>query len=336
MSDRRPELFRGLIERADRTVLTTHMNPDGDAIGSEMAMARFLRAAGLGVSIVNTDPTPENFRFLEDETVGAEVYDPAVHDPLLRSVGLVMLLDNSAPDRLGRMEPVVRSLSSKVLCVDHHATQGTPWAHNLIDESACATSVIVFDLMTASGHRPDVRTAEAIYAGLSTDTGFFRFGSTTPEAHLIAAELLRIGVEPARTYREVFERNSPAYTRLLGQALAGLRLEGDGAIVSVRITRAMEASCDAAGVDTSEMATSLLAIDGIRVALLFRELAGGRVKVSLRSKGALDVYHLAVEFGGGGHRNASGIVREGPLDEVAEAVVRRAREMLTGGTASPA
>jgi phosphoesterase RecJ-like protein len=226
------------------------------------------------------------------------------------------------------MEKAILSVAGKVLCIDHHPTQGTPWAHNILDVQASATAAMIYDLTTGAGYRPDLPAAEALYAGLSTDTGFFRFNSTRVRAHEIAAELIRAGVEPAKCFREVYEKNSPAWTRLLGRALAGLRLDAGGGIVSVRITRAEEIECGADGADTSEMATSLLAIEGVRIALLFRELPGGRVKVSLRSKGDLDVYRLALEFGGGGHRNASGIVTDGRLDTVAETVIGRAAGLL--------
>jgi phosphoesterase RecJ-like protein len=328
MNDSQIDLFRDLIGRNGRFAITTHMNPDGDAIGSEIAMARFLASRGATFRIVNQEPTPGNLTYLEEGLFRVEDYDPARHDPVFDRTDLILLLDNSAPDRLGRMEDLLRRLASKVFCIDHHATAGTPWSHNILDEKTCATSVMVFDLTRAMGFLPDRDAAEAIYAGLSTDTGFFRFNSTSPRAHEIAADLLRAGVQPARAYQEVFERNSPAYTKLLGQALAGLRLDANGALVSTKITRAMEVACEADGVDTSEMTTPLLAVDGVRIALLFREMHSGRVKVSLRSKGNVDVYRLATEFGGGGHRNASGIVTAGTVDEVAEKVIARAKAVL--------
>ncbi len=323
-----PRLLRELLETSRRIVVTTHVNPDGDAIGSEIALARYLAVLGRPARIVNADPTPLNLRFLEDPEFRAEVYDPPSHDPIVAEADLVVLLDNSAPDRLGRMETVVRAAAARTLCIDHHPTRGTVWAHNVLEDRASATAAMVYRLMQALGLSPDARTAEALYTGLATDTGFFRFNSTTPAAHAIAGELLRAGVEPARSYGEVYERNSPAYTRLLGMALTGLRFDAGGAIVSVRITREMERACGSERVDTSEMTTPLLAVDGVRVALLFRELEGGRVKVSLRSKGEVDVYGLAAEFGGGGHRNASGIVTSGPLDDVVANVIERATKLL--------
>ncbi len=329
-------LFLRLVGSGRRFVLTTHMNPDGDAIGSEVGLARLLAATGREVRIVNQEPTPRNLAYLQDLGPSIETYDPGEHDAALPAADLVILLDNSAPDRLGRMEPVIRSLASKVLCIDHHPTPGTLWAHDILDEQASATAAMVYELSTAAGYRLDLGTAEALYAGLSTDTGFYRFNSTRARAHEIAAELLKVGIEPARCFREVYEKNSPAWTRLLGRALAGLSLDAGGGIVSVRITHAMESECGADGADTSEMTTPLLAIDGVRIALLFRELPEGRIKVSLRSKGDLDVLRLAAEFGGGGHRNASGIVTVGRLDEIADTVIARAAGLLAASPGSPA
>jgi len=327
------ELFRGLCEKAQTFVLTTHVQPDGDAIGSQYGLSRFLLSRGKQVRIGNRDPTSEQLRFVE-EAAGppVEIYDPGVHDPVIRDADLVILLDNSAPDRLGRMEPIMRSVAEKTLCIDHHPSRGTPWTHLILNEATCATAVMVYELISAWGWTPDAPAAEAIFVGLATDTGFFRFNSTNAEAYDVAAEMYRIGVDPARIYRAIYERNSLAYTRLLGHVLVNVTLEAGGAIALVKITRELIERLDADDVDTSEITTALLAMDGVTIALLFRELKGGKIKISLRSKGVLDVHLLATEFGGGGHRNASGIVLEGDLDEVVRKITGRTTELLHGGT----
>jgi phosphoesterase RecJ-like protein len=324
------ERFRESIRGATRITLTTHLNPDGDALGSQFSLAAFLRAEGKRVRIVNDDPTPEMLRFIEDPAQPAECYDPGVHDPSLGDADLVILVDNSAPDRLGRMEATMLALASRTLCIDHHPSRGTPWSRHILDEQACATAVIIFELLRGTGFRLDRRAAEALYVGLATDTGYFRFGSTNAHGHTVAAELLRAGAEHARVYEAIYERNTEAFTRLLGHALAGMELAAAGAVATVRIDRDRVRRLAAEDVDTSEIATALLATDGVRVALLFRELDERRVKVSLRSKGALDVHRLACEFGGGGHRNASGIVMTGELDAVVRTVTGRTVELLAG------
>ena len=328
------DLFREIVENNGSFVLTTHMNPDGDAIGSEIGLARFLIGRGKQVRIINQDPTPYALGFLERDTMEAEVYDPTTHDGILGSVDRIVLLDNSAPDRLGRLEAVMRQAADRVLCIDHHPTSGTPWNDNILDEESCATAAIVYDLLVRSGAELDLRTAEALFAGIATDTGFFRFNSTTPRAYEIAGELMRAGARPAQCFRQVYERNSAAYTRLLGLALSDLRLDADGAVASIRIQQSMVDATQTGDEDTSEMTTALLAIDGVRIAILFRETDDNHVKVSLRSKGSLDVRVLATEFGGGGHRNASGIVMQGHFDEVIERVLERATTLAGSGSGS--
>jgi phosphoesterase RecJ-like protein len=324
--------FQALVLRARVYVLVTHVNPDGDAIGSQVGLGRYLQALGFEVRIVNQDPTPAELRFLEFDGPFAEGYDPSRHDGLLDASDAIVLVDNSAPDRLGRMESPVRARASKSFCIDHHPTRKTPWAGNVIDTSASATAVIVHELIRDRGGMPDRAAADALYAGLATDTGFFRFSSTSPRAFRIAAELLEAGADPTRCFREVYERNSPAYTRLLGRALSGLTLSANGAVASVAVTLGMIDACGAGGVDTSEVTTPVLAVDGVRIAILFRELPAGKVKVSLRSKGELDVQRMASEFGGGGHRNASGIVMPGRFEDVVGAVTARAAALATDGT----
>lgn len=321
------ELFRKLCRDASRIAVTTHINPDGDALGSQLGLVRFLLADGKQVRIVNQDPPPPNLRFLADPAIPLEIYDPVVHDALVASVDLIALVDNAAPDRLGSMEPVLRRAADRTLCIDHHPSRGTPWAHPILDEGSSATAAMIFELTRGCGWTPDARAAEALYVGLATDTGFFRFNSTTARAHQIAAELLALGADSASAYREIYERNSVIYTRLLGHALVNLHLDADGAIAWVALGRELIGDLGAEDADTSEIATSMLALDGLSVALMFRELPDGRVKVSLRSKGGIDVHVLAGEFGGGGHRNASGIVMQSPLDEVVRTVVERTRAL---------
>ncbi len=323
--------FESLLSRARVYALVTHVNPDGDAIGSQVGLGRYLHSLGFEVRVVNQDPTPTELVFLEFDGPFAESYDPTRHDGFLDAADAVVLVDNSAPDRLGRMETPVRMRASKTFCIDHHPTRQTPWAGNVIDTSASATAVIVHELIRQRGGTPDRPAADALYAGLATDTGFFRFSSTSPRAFRIGAELLEAGADPTRCYREVYERNSPAYTRLLGRALSGLSVSAGGAVASVAITLGMIDACGAAGVDTSEVTTPVLAVDGVRIAILFRELPGGKVKVSLRSKGELDVQRMASEFGGGGHRNASGIVMPGGFEAIVAKVTARAMDLAANG-----
>ena len=321
-------LFKATIDRYDAVVLTAHMHPDGDALGSQLGLAGFLMERGVDVTILNPDPVSDTLRFMVDPRYRVQTFDPELHVPILRDAARIILLDNSAPDRLGSMEEAMVANAERVLCIDHHPTRQPPWADMILDQGSSATAAMVYELITRQGWIPDLTAARALFVGLATDTGFFRFNSTNAQTHRIAADLLELGVDTAAIFQAVNERNTPAYTRLLGEALSGLRLDAGGAVVSVRIDAESQNRCDAGGVDTSEMTTPLLAIEGVRIALLFRELAGGDVKVSLRSKGDLNVHALAMQFGGGGHPNASGIVLAGELDQVVEQVIGEAVALI--------
>jgi phosphoesterase RecJ-like protein len=309
-------------------VLTAHMHPDGDALGSQLGLAAFLMERGIEVTILNPDPVSDTLQFIVDRRHKVQTFNPAIHPGTLSDAARIILLDNSAPDRLGSMEEAMVENADRVLCIDHHPSRQPPWADMILDQASSATAAMVYELITRQGWTPDSAAARALFAGLATDTGFFRFNSTNAQAHRIAADLLEIGVDTAATFQAVNERNTPAYTRLLGEALSGLRLDAGGAVVSVRIDNDSQARCEGRGVDTSEMTTPLLAIDGVRIALLFRDLDDGNIKVSLRSKGDLNVHALAMKFGGGGHLNASGIVLAGTLDDVVEQVVAEAVRLV--------
>jgi phosphoesterase RecJ-like protein len=321
-------LFARLCDGADNIVLVTHINPDGDGLGSQISLVSYLKSIGKHPRIINCDPTHDILQFMTDPAALPEHYDAERHDPVITSADLVLLVDNAVADRLGRMERVIVEVSNRILSIDHHPVREAPWKYAILDEGACATAVMVYELLTATGWTPDLVSARALYVGMATDTGFFRFNSTNAQAHRVAAELIELGVEPASLYGAINERNSEAYTRILGHALKDLRMDAGGAVATVIISNQLVVTLGAGDVDLAEITTSLLAMDGVLVALMFREFPDGKVKVSLRSKGKLNVHLLAGEFGGGGHRNASGILMDTPLERLVELVIDRASAML--------
>ena len=315
------------ISRSRKILLTTHQNPDGDGLGSEIALAGYLRDVGKHPLIVNPDGTPERYRFLDPEGE-TKVFDEQTGPPLIREAELIFMLDNSSLNRLGRMEAHIREATAIRVCIDHHSTTDGFWTINLIDDTACATGEMIYDLVAALGGSPDLKAATAIYTALVTDTGHFRFSKTSPRSHRIAAELLRIGVDPARVYQEVFERNSESFIRLVGLALVGTRLEAEGRVAWIALNRQQILQCGAEEADTSEIVNHLFTIQGVRVALLFKELPDGRIKVSFRSKGDIDIHEVATRYDGGGHRNASGAILAGPLEAAVGKVVADVRALV--------
>ncbi len=319
--------LRPLLKTAKRAALCTHINPDGDGIGSELCLLHHLIASGIETRIINTEPLPVRYRFLDPDGA-VEVFDAARHEPFLKTADLICMLDNSSPGRLGPLEAAVRASSATTICIDHHNLIDPFWKINIIDEEACATGELVYQIIKALGGKINRLAAQAAYVALVTDTGYFRFSKTSPRCHEAAAEMLALGVEPPRVYQEVYERNSAALVRLGGVAMAGLELLEEGRLACITLTRAQVAACGGENEDTSEIVNELLSIDGVQAATLFKELDGGRVKLSFRSKGAIDVNRLASSFGGGGHKNAAGAVLQGTLEEIKRRVLRPCREIV--------
>ena len=313
-----------LLRRARHAVISTHISPDGDAIGSELALAVFLRQKGLRATIVNADPVPRLYTFLDPRREVLTPESPAARRALA-ACDLFFAVDNGTLPRMGRMQEWIRSTGATRVCIDHHASRDRLWDLSLIDERACATGTLIYDLIHSLGGRLTPAQARAIYVALITDTGYFRFARTGASTYRLAAELVDAGVDPVRVYHQVYERNSMAYIHLLGAALRDVRIELNGRLGWLSLTRRQILDVGGEQEDTSEIINAVLTIEGVRVAVLFKELPGSRTKVSLRSKGGLDVNALARRLGGGGHRNAAGILLQQPLESGVERVLAEVR-----------
>lgn len=315
-----------LMRRARQAVISTHINPDGDGIGSEIALAGFLRERGVKAAMVNSDPVPRLYSFLDPR---GQVHTPEAPEArrALAACDLFIAVDNGTLSRMGSLQEWIRTTAATRVCIDHHASQDDIWDLRLIEEDACSTGALIYRLIRTLGGRLTRAQATALYVALITDTGYFRFARTDASTYRLAADLLEAGVDPVRVYHDVYERNSTAYIRLLGIALSGARTELDGRVGWVRLTRQQILDAGGEHEDTSDIVNSVLTIEGVRMALLFKELPDRRTKVSLRSKGVLDVNALARRLGGGGHRNAAGILLADPLERGIERVLAEVRRL---------
>ncbi len=321
------EKFKKAVEEKQKFIITTHINADGDALGSELALAYFLQSKGKSVEILNQEPLPDCFSFLcKDCTI--QVFNPSIHWSKMEECEVILLIDNSTPARFSRMKDLLHQSKAYKICIDHHMESELIWDLNIIYEEACATSEIIYDLFLQMGEEIDIRLAEAFYVGIVTDTGNFRFSKTNVKTHRIVSELLKTGIVPQKIYNDIYERNSLEYIKLMGYALSNVTKVNKGEVAYIAITQEMIEKCHAQSVDTSDIINPVLSIKGVKIAILFKELPNGKSKASLRSKGEVDVNLLASEFGGGGHRNASGIVLNKSLDEVKNLILKRVKKIF--------
>jgi phosphoesterase RecJ-like protein len=316
-----------LLDQARRVTVLTHIHPDGDGVGSGVALARWLRRRGLDGRFIPTQPLTSSLRFLgggEEVTV----YTRAGCSAFIRDSDLLITVDNGAVSRLGPLEEDVRASRGTRVCVDHHLTRDPFWQINLVDEAACATGEMVHDLIVALGGKVDHAIAEGLYVAIVTDTGGFRYAKTSARIHRMVAEFLDLGVRPHEISGNLHERNSRAALCLLARALERARFSARGRLAWVDLPGDLLGSCGAETEDTSEIINHLLSVEGVDVAVLLREEPDGRTKISWRSKPALDVHALARAHGGGGHRNAAGAVIAEPLASCTTRVVGEAEALL--------
>jgi phosphoesterase RecJ-like protein len=317
------------IEASHRFVLSSHLNPDCDALGSELALAYHLLHLDKQVAILNTDPILPTYRFLDPEGL-IETYAPEQHLALIAQADVIIVLDASGGwQRLGKVGEALAQLDALSICIDHHP-QTDPFTDlALVDTSVIATGELVFDLIMTMQGQLTLAMAHAIYAAILTDSGGFRFAKTSPQTHRITAGLLELGVDPSRMYDLLYQQSSLNRVQLKGYVLNHIQLAADGQIAFVSLAAETLAFYHIDPADLDTFSSLAQEIRGVKIAIFVVELPNGRVKISLRSNGEVPVNGLAAEFGGGGHAPAAGATAEGSMETIVTQLVTKASQLLS-------
>ncbi len=301
------------IEERNRFVLTSHARPDGDAVGSALACWEILRSMGKDAEVVLRDGVPRIYhplpfadKVVQSDSVNGS-YDAAI----------ILECDSIQRTRLEGLD------GRFLINIDHHKSGRTFAAVNWIDPKAVATAEMVYKLARAAGVKISPEIATCLYTAVLTDTGAFMYEGTSEHTFELARELVLAGADPAHCARPIYFGHSTAKMRLLGSALSVLQREGP--LAWIWVTQAQMERANAKEEDCEGLVNYALSIGDVEVAVFFRELPGGRFRVSLRSKGGLDVAQIAEEFGGGGHTCASGGSVDGPLHAAVESVLGKVR-----------
>jgi len=301
------------IAARQRFLLTSHARPDGDAVGSALACGQILRSMGKQVDVVLSDGVPYIYRPLPfaDQVVQTNRVNGGYE------AAIILECDGIARTRLEGLE------SNFIINIDHHYSGKLFGQVNWIDPQACATAEMIYRLGCEAGVKITKEIATCLYTAVMTDTGSFRFAGTSDRTFALAAELVRCGADPVQCAQNVYFTNPTSKMRLLGAALSTLHREGS--LVWMHVTRAQIDYCGAFDEDTEGLVNYAISIAGVQIAVFFRELPDRRFRVSLRSKGAVNVAAVAAKFGGGGHVNASGCSLDGPLLVATERVLAQVR-----------
>ena len=312
--------FVELVHRHQRFVLTTHIRPDGDALGSMMAMTDILESLGKDVITCNAFAVPRNLQFIDPERkirqLGVDVVPAQLED---REV--LMILDTSAWAQLGAMSDVIRSFSGVKMVLDHHVSGDDLGAIEFKDTEAEATGRLVIDAADQLKVAVIPEIARAAFAAVATDTGWFRFSSTTSGTMRLVARLIDAGAKPDRIYNDLYENDSLARLKLIGRTLSRAESELDGRLIHTYIDLEDFRKTGAAPSDSEDIINMMLGVKGTQAAAIFVEQQSGGFKVSLRSRCDVDCARLAEKFGGGGHKKAAGLFINEPLETARQKVL---------------
>ncbi len=307
-----------LLQGSQRFLVSSHERLDGDGVGSELAVYHLLTDMGKAPLVVNDGPFPELYRFLSG---AAKVIDLSQSPAPEQDFDCAIILDCPTLERTARVQGLLGG-GIPSINIDHHPGNVHFATANLVDEDASCTGELIYRLIEAQNYPLTPDMAEALYTAVLTDTGRFAYENTTPDSLTMAAALMEAGANAARISERIYYSYSPSRMKLLAEVLDTLKLEGGGRIACVDITEAILARVGVQVQDTQEFAELPRRVAGVRVGVLFREMAGGeQVKVSLRSDKGFDVRAVARLFGGGGHREAAGCVIAGSLEQVRERVL---------------
>ena len=304
--------FVEIVRPCRRFLLTTHVRPDGDGLGSMLALADVLERLGKSARLVVASSLPPRYDFLDPEH-RLRRFEPPGDD--CRDAEAVLVLDTGAWGQLGDFGTFLRTLTVPKVVIDHHLTQDDLGAVRLVDATAEATGRLVFEAASALDAPLSPAAAHALFVALAMDTGWFRHANTTPATFTLAAHLQETGARPTEAYGELFERNSVGKLKLTGLVLQRLRQAHGGRTAFTEIHRGDYEAAGASPQDSEDLVNYTRGLDGVEVGLFFMEQPRGGVKVSFRSRSRVDVARIAETFGGGGHRLASGATLPDPLDE---------------------
>lgn len=314
-----PAAIAPVLDSCSRVLISVHKNPDGDALGSQLALMRALEHKGKIVAAHNLDEVPEVYRYLpgwERITAGPEVRG---------SYDCLVVLD-AEPKRTALFNGSYPAAT--LINIDHHVTNPREWTHTWLDPDAAATGIMVYKLIRELGVPIDRDMALCLYTAVFTDTGSFRYSNTSPESMRIAADLLDLGVDPWLVTENVYESFAFRRLKLLGTVLGGIERSEDGRIAWVVITEDLYRLTGTGAEDTDNFVNFVRSVKGVEAALLLRQTGPEQYKISLRSKGRVDLSAIAVMLGGGGHKNAAGAVLDGSLETVKTRVISAVAKLL--------
>lgn len=327
--EKTPEVYSEIakvIADHESFIIMSHVRPDGDAIGSQLALGFSLKAMGKTVCLVNEDGVPESLEFMN----GSEVVTQPPAEPI--DVDVAIAVDTATKPRLGENSLVAAGSAKVWINIDHHISNPAYGDVNLIDGTKPATGQILYELIKALDMPMPEETRDAIYVAVSTDTGSFQYGSTTAETYEMGADLIRQGLDVGKINADTYDNHPYRRLELMRALLNTLDISEDGQLAHWELLHQTQVDLKLQPDDSEGLIDLIRGVRGVRVAVFFEELEGGKIRVSMRSKDkSVNVCDVALKFGGGGHALAAGIRMPGPISDAKAKVLAALGESMAAG-----
>ncbi len=322
------ETINKRISESYNILITSHVRPDGDALGSEAAVYHLLKRIKKNPKIYNSSPLPWEYNFLNEENIFHQ-YDAERDKESLQEFDLAVVLDVGSFSRLGELGEDLKNSGIPVICMDHHPIRSHEFEYELVDTQAAATCSLIYELiMETNPHLMNLDIANAIWVGIMTDTGSFRFENTTPKTMKIAARLLDFGVTPGALYRHIYENKLPEQMLLLGMVLQNVNYACDGKLAWFFITQEMAEKAGAKIEEVDGYTDFVRTTHGVEIAIMFLEREKKNIRLNFRSKGNVVINEIAKNHDGGGHKFAAGATIHKTIEEAEEIIIPEARQEI--------
>lgn len=295
----------GFLTKYDKFIVSTHESPDGDGLGAEIAFHELLHRIGKQAYILNSDPLPDKYKFMDIDN-DIHVFNPEASVPFDMSEYAIFVLDTNDFNNIGSAYSFIKNKVLDVFVIDHHEGGDNKIESNFIKVEASSASEIIYQIFHYFELTPSFKAAQALYGGILFDTGSFRYPKTTPETFRIISHLVELGAHPFSIYEHIYENNSLSSFELRAQILSSMETHCNGKFISLKLTPEMVKQTGASFAEGELSINQPLTVQGVIASLLVKQDLEGPVKVSMRTKGDYDVSSIAIKNGGGGHKNAAG------------------------------
>lgn len=318
--------FESLTKAAKNVVISTHIIPDADGIGSQIALCMALRRVGIEAVCVNEEELLDRYHYLDPENCVVSVEEFSKRP--VKPIDLFIVVDTNSLPRIGaKLQPIVMR-SKNLLFIDHHPCAKELAALHCIDTSMAATGELVGKLIDSIGVPFDQHIALALYTAILIDTSSFRYPTVTANTHRLIARLMDAGINPPQAYNNIYGTKKVSYMKMLGTILSKTQTTDDETVAWITLDEKILEKFHVDSEDTHGFINNLLILDNIKVACMFRQI-GNTVKISLRSAGDVDVGVMAQAIGGGGHNHSAATIIEGEMEEVVKSTIAKILIMLS-------